>query len=56
MQIEEGTVLIRGCEFRQAKPQIALGETVRRAVITDEEHRFLIRVSAKYRNKPRARE
>jgi hypothetical protein len=34
LQIESGTVLVRGCEFRQAKPQIALGADVRRAVIT----------------------
>ncbi len=34
LQIESGTVLIRGCEFRQAKPQIALGAGLRRAVIT----------------------
>jgi len=27
-----------------------------RSALTDEEHRFLVRVSAKYRNKPRARE
>ena len=34
LQIESGTVLIRGCEFRQDKPQIAMGAGVRRAVIT----------------------
>ncbi len=28
-------LLVRGCEFREAKPQIDLGEGVRRAVITD---------------------
>ena len=27
--------MIRGCEFREDKPQIALGEKVRRAIITD---------------------
>jgi stage IV sporulation protein FB len=27
-----------------------------RSALTDEEHRFLIRVSVKYRNRPRARE
>lgn len=32
---ESGTVLVRGCEFRQDKPQIALGEAVQRAVISD---------------------
>ncbi len=35
IQASGGTVLIRGCEFRQARPQIELGRSVRRAVITD---------------------
>ena len=35
IQASGGTVLVRGCEFREAKPQIELGEGVRRAVITD---------------------
>lgn len=30
-----GTVLVRGCEFREDKSQIQLGEGVRRAVISD---------------------
>lgn len=30
-----GTLLVRGCEFREDKPQIQLGEGVRRAVISD---------------------
>ncbi len=30
-----GTLLVRGCEFRADRPQIELGEGVRRAVITD---------------------
>ncbi len=34
LQIQSGTVLVRGCEFRQAGAQISLGEAVRRAVIT----------------------
>jgi hypothetical protein len=34
LQIQSGTVLVRGCEFRQAGTQISLGEAVRRAVIT----------------------
>jgi hypothetical protein len=28
-------VVIRGCEFQEDKPQIELGENVRRAVISD---------------------
>lgn len=35
LQVEGGTVLVRGCEFRESKPQIALRDTIRRAVITD---------------------
>lgn len=34
VQVSAGSVLIRGCEFRQNKPHIALGEGVDRAVIT----------------------
>lgn len=34
IQATSGSVLIRGCEFRQNKPHIALGENVARAVIT----------------------
>jgi hypothetical protein len=35
LQIASGTVLVRGCEFQADKPQIELGEKVRRAVISD---------------------
>jgi hypothetical protein len=35
LQIESGTVLVRGCEFRENKPQVSLGESVQRAVISD---------------------
>lgn len=35
LQIESGNVIVRGCEFQENKPQISLGENVRRAVITD---------------------
>jgi pectate lyase-like protein len=34
LQIASGSILVRGCEFRQNKPQIELGKSVRRAVIT----------------------
>ena len=34
IQAQGGTLLVRGCEFRAARPQITLGEGVRRAVIT----------------------
>jgi hypothetical protein len=35
IQAASGTVLVRGCEFREPKAQIELGEAVRRAVVTD---------------------
>jgi hypothetical protein len=35
IQAESGTVLVRGCEFREDKPQIELDEDVRHAVISD---------------------
>jgi hypothetical protein len=35
IQAESGTVLIRGCEFRQDRPQIELGKDVSRAIIAE---------------------
>ena len=35
LQVESGTLLVRGCEFRADKPQIQLGEAVDRAVIAE---------------------
>ncbi|HZW30301.1 MAG TPA: glycosyl hydrolase family 28-related protein [Isosphaeraceae bacterium] len=35
LRVESGSVLVRGCEFQENKPQIELGEHVRRAVISD---------------------
>ena len=35
IQADSGTVLIRGCEFRQDRPQIRLGKGVERAIITE---------------------
>ena len=34
LQVESGSVVVRGCEFQEAKPHLDLGEGVRRAVIT----------------------
>jgi Pectate lyase superfamily protein len=34
IQVSAGSVLIRGCEFRQNQPHISLGESLDRAVIT----------------------
>jgi hypothetical protein len=35
LQATGGTILVRGCEFQENKPQIELGDGVRRAVISD---------------------
>jgi len=35
IQAESGSLLVHGCEFQENKPQVELGENVRRAVITD---------------------
>ncbi len=35
LQVDSGTVLVRGCEFREDRPQIHLGENVRRAIIAE---------------------
>ncbi len=35
LQAQSGTVLIRGCEFRQDRPQIQLGKDVSRAIIAE---------------------
>jgi hypothetical protein len=34
LRVEGGSLVVRGCEFQEDKPQIELGESVRRAVIT----------------------
>ena len=35
IQVESGTVLVRGCEFRENKPQVELKEKVKRAIVTE---------------------
>ena len=35
IQVEGGTVLVRGCEFQEDKPQVELGEGVKHAVIAE---------------------
>jgi hypothetical protein len=35
LQVDSGSVVVRGCEFRANKPQIKLGEAVKRAIVTD---------------------
>lgn len=45
IQAVDGTVLIRGCDFQQDKPQIDLGEAVQRAVISDNVTRGKLRLA-----------
>ena len=35
LQANGGTLLVRGCEFRENKPQIQLGEAIQRAIISE---------------------
>ncbi len=35
IQVQSGTILIRGCEFRQNRPQIQLSKAVERAIIAE---------------------
>ncbi len=35
LQVQSGTVLVRGCEFRENKPQLELGENVRRVIFSE---------------------
>jgi hypothetical protein len=35
LQVESGSVIVRGCEFQANRPQVALAPGVRRALITD---------------------
>jgi hypothetical protein len=45
LQAAGGTLMVRGCEFQQDKPQIDLGEGVRRAVISDNTVRGSLRIN-----------
>jgi hypothetical protein len=45
LQVQSGTVLVRGCEFREDKPQVELSEGVRRAVISDNVVRGKLRLT-----------
>jgi hypothetical protein len=49
LQATSGTVLVRGCEFREDKPQIELGQGVRRAVIADNVFKGASRISSQSR-------
>jgi hypothetical protein len=45
LNCHSGSVLVRGCEFRANKPQVVLGEQVRRAVISDNLVEGTLRIS-----------
>jgi len=45
LQFESGNVIVRGCDFQQDKPQISLGEGVKRAVILGNIIRGKLRVT-----------
>jgi hypothetical protein len=45
LRAESGTLLVRGCEFQEDKPQIELGPGCRRVVITDNVVRGKLRVA-----------
>jgi hypothetical protein len=51
LQVSGGTVLVRGCEFRESKPQISLAEGVKRAVITDNIFRGAERITNQAKGK-----
>lgn len=46
LKVDSGTVLVRGCEFRENKNQIALGESVHRAVICENVFSGPVRIAA----------
>ncbi|MEK7707587.1 MAG: glycosyl hydrolase family 28-related protein [Verrucomicrobiota bacterium] len=35
IQVEGGKLLVRGCEFQESKPQVEIGQAVRKAVVTE---------------------
>jgi hypothetical protein len=35
LQVQSGSVVVRGCEFQEAKAHIELGENVRRAIVSE---------------------
>ncbi len=45
IQVQSGTVLIRGCEFQQNRPHILLGKNVSRAIIAENIFEGPIRIS-----------
>lgn len=51
IDVRDGSVLIRGCEFKENKPQVRLGKDVDRAIITEN----LIRGKQRIENKAKGR-
>ena len=45
LQASGGTLLVRGCEFRENKPQIDLGQEVHRAIISDNTVKGTLRIN-----------
>lgn len=45
IQASGGTVLVRGCEFRQDAPQVMLGEGVRKAIVSENVMRGQVRIT-----------
>lgn len=45
LDVESGTVLVRGCEFQMDRPQVRLGPKVRRAVVSDNVIKGKLRVA-----------
>jgi hypothetical protein len=56
IQASGGMLLVRGCEFRQDKPQVELGEGVERAVITGNVFRGQARITNHARGEVRVAE
>jgi hypothetical protein len=52
IQVHGGNVIVRGCEFQDNKPQILLGEKVRKAVITENLIRGALQIENKAGEKP----
>lgn len=49
IQARGGTVLVRGCEFRDNRPQVEIGENIRRAVVTDNVMTGAVRITNRSR-------
>ena len=45
LEVQSGSVVIRGCEFQEDKAQIDLGENVRRAIISENIYRGKERIA-----------